>query len=68
MDASQRNTGAHTIKFERLALRLHTSPLQPLINNEVHDAAVIPLQPMGELPIPPQLTWHAMKLVDPVAL
>jgi hypothetical protein len=56
----------HTIVFKWLAFRLHTLPLQPLTNNEIHDTAILLLKMMRKLAVPPQFTGQTMEFVDPV--
>ena len=41
--------------LKRLAFRLHALPLQPLIHDEVHDAAILLDQTVRERSVPPQL-------------
>jgi hypothetical protein len=49
--------GVLTIVFERFAFWFHGVPLQTFIYDEGHDTAIFLLQVVGELAVPPKLTW-----------
>ena len=58
----------HTGELEWLPSRLHTRPLEPFVDDEIHDAAILLLQIIRKLSIPSELTRHTVELVDPIVL
>jgi len=58
----------HTGELEWLPSRLHTRPLQPFVDDEVHDAAILLLKMIRKLSVPSELTRQTMEFVDPIVL
>ena len=55
-----------TLEFEWSAFRCHGLPLQPLIDDEIHNTPILFHESMRVLPIPPQIRRNAVKFVNAI--
>lgn len=54
-----------TVELKRLSSWGHVFPLQPLVDDEVHNRAILLLKAVGELAVPSQVGRDAVKLANP---
>lgn len=57
---------SHTVALKRAPFRRQALPLQPLVDDKVHNAAILFDQAVREVPISSQVGRHAVELVDAI--